>query len=106
MDVSPDTTSPLAYRRKEVVCSRSWEERFGTTYSWPRVLHGTPCSFVELGPAARDGNVARGNFQLPDLRNEVVGLNVEMFCSTFTLANGIWRRFGSAFLHPSEGESK
>lgn len=91
MELSPCAVDPIAYRRKEVVSSPSWEERFGPVYSWPSILRSMPYSFVELGPRARTaGAVVRGDFRLPDLRNDPVTLNSEVHSNSYMLFALLW----------------
>ncbi|MDP9222516.1 MAG: hypothetical protein M3P18_01415, partial [Actinomycetota bacterium] len=91
MEPSPCSREPIAYRRDEVVCSPPWEARFGSTYSWPRVLPAVPYSFVSLGPAAVVGRcVMRSQFSLPNMTSDQVNLNVEVYSNSYKLFVLLW----------------
>jgi hypothetical protein len=91
MDVSPCQRNPVAYRRYEVLCSESWEQRFGGIGSWPIVLRDQPYAFVTAAEQARRaGGTTRGDFVLPDLRNEPVRLNAEVYCNQYRLLVLVW----------------
>jgi len=91
MDVSPHTRVPLSYTRHEIVFSNSWKEHFGGISGWPRDLREQPYSFVTLADTARSsGSAVRGAFTLPDLRNESVVLDVELYCNRFSIFALIW----------------
>lgn len=91
LEQSPCSRDPLAYRREEVVCSPSWEKRFGTAYTWPHVLSAIPYSFVEHAPKAQqDRTVASAHFKLPDLRHDQVALNVEIYSNSYKLFVLLW----------------
>src|SRR5207253_3020404 len=86
MELSPCARDPIVYRRKEVVCSPRWEERFGSVFGWPHVLRSPPYTFVDLGPRAyASRTVVSGDLQLPDLRNDQVGLSVEVYSNSYKL---------------------
>lgn len=91
MDISPLQRDPVAYRRYEVVCSESWGDRFGGIASWPKVLRDEPYAFVTSADAARTtGGSTQGHFVLPDLQNEPIALNVEVFCNQYRFLVLIW----------------
>lgn len=91
MDVSPCSRDPLAYRRHEVVSSSSWEERFGSLRSWPLVLRPMPYSFIALCPGATaTRSVVSNTFRFPDLRNDQVNLNVEVYSNSYKLFVLLW----------------
>jgi hypothetical protein len=91
MDVSPCQRDPLAYRRHEVICSESWEAQFGGPGAWPSVLRSLPYAFVSSAEAATTSGVAiRVNFVLPDLRNEPVTLNADVYCNQYVILVLVW----------------
>jgi hypothetical protein len=91
MDISPCDRDPLAYRRHEVICSESWETQFGGTSAWPKVLRGQPYTFVTSAESARTAGCAvHLNFVLPNLRNEAVSLNAEVYCNQYRFFVLIW----------------
>ncbi len=92
MELSPCAVNPVAYRRKEVVCSQRWAKRFGTPRSWPLVLRSPPYSFVDLAARARSTrSVVPGELRLPDVNNQPVGLHVEVYCNSYMLFVLIWQ---------------
>ena len=91
MDISPCDRDPLAYRRKEIICSESWGTQFGGPATWPSVLRSLPYSFVSSAEAARtSGGAVRVNFVLPDLRSEPVSLNADVYCNQYHIFVLIW----------------
>lgn len=91
VELSPCATEPLAYRRREAVCSKIWETRFGSPVSWPPVLCVTPFSFVDLAQDAQHSrDVIPGHFILPDLNNETVPLKVEAWSNSFHVFVLLW----------------
>jgi hypothetical protein len=90
MELSPCSISPLGYRRYEVVHSRAWQQRFGVA-CWPRVLYRQPYGFVTTANHARASGVPmRSQFTLPDLNNQPVQLNAEVYCNYYRLLALIW----------------
>jgi len=91
MDISPCAHDPLAYRRHEAICSESWETQFGGTSAWPKVLRGQPYAFVTSAESARtSGSAVHVNFVLPNLRNEPVSVNAEVYCNQYGFLVLIW----------------
>jgi IrrE N-terminal-like domain len=92
MELSPCTAHPIAYRRKEVVCSERWAQRLGSSRSWPLILRSPPYSFIDLAPRARSTrSVVPGDLLLPDVNNEPVRLNVEVYCNSYMLFVLMWQ---------------
>jgi IrrE N-terminal-like domain len=100
MDGSPRSWDPLAYQRREVVCSAAWEERFGPLHDWPPVLRPMPYSFISRCPeAVRMRSVLRDTFRFADLRNEQVDLNVELFSNSYRMFVLLWVPRTERFRH-------
>lgn len=92
MDLSPCSRDPLAYRRREVLVSKRWGEEFGTGY-WPTVLRAEPYAFVKSADEARTTTGAvRTGFILPDLRNEPIHLDAEVYSNQHNLFVLIWKQ--------------
>jgi hypothetical protein len=90
MDLSPCSREPLAYRRHEVVVSDDWTREFGA--SWPAVLLAQPYAFVNSAAEARSSTGAvRTYWALPNLRNETVNLDVEVYCNQYDIFVLIWK---------------
>jgi hypothetical protein len=93
MDPSPQSRQPLAYRRHEVIASRTWESQFGSPHTWPAVLQTPPFEFVELGPPAyAGGSVMKSTWRLADVRNQPTDLSVEVYSNSYSLFVLIWLR--------------
>ncbi len=86
LDISPIAAGELAYRRREVVLSKSFERRFGDANSWPRVLRSPPYTFLADAASARccSGSI-KTQLILPDLNNDCCKLDVEISSNTYNL---------------------
>ena len=90
MEPSPCSANPLGYRRCEVVPSQTWQQRFGGA-CWPTVLHRQPYTFITTASQARTSRApVRSQFTLPDLNNQIVQLNAELYCNYYKLLALIW----------------
>ncbi len=86
LDISPIQPGELAYRRREVVLSKSFQAHFGDSRSWPRVLRSPPYTFLEDAASARSSSGSvRAQLVLPDLNNECRRLDVEIASNTYNL---------------------
>lgn len=91
MDLSPCSHEPLAYRRHEVVISDTWAAEFGSDY-WPKVLCAQPYTFVNSAEEARLSSAAvRSDLAWPNLRNEAVALNTEVYSNQYELFVLLWK---------------
>lgn len=91
MDLSPCSSEPLAYRRHEMVTSEAWKRTFGGRY-WPPVLRTPPFTFVARAERARTSSgVVRTDLLLPNLRNEPVRLEAEIYSNQHNLFVLIWK---------------
>ena len=91
MDLSPCSRDPLAYRRHEVVASPAWSEQFGTGF-WPTVLRAEPYVFVNVAETARlTSEAVLTECSLPDLRNEMVPLQAEVYTNQHVMFVLIWK---------------
>jgi hypothetical protein len=100
LDVSPRSRSPLEYQRREAIASPTWEERFGPVTTWPPILRPVPYTFVSRCPdAVTMRSVVRDTFQFPDLRNEQVDLNVELYTNSYKLFALLWVPHRERFKH-------
>ncbi len=90
MEPSPYSGSPLAYRRCEVVRSLAWQQRFGDA-CWPKILYRQPYEFVATAAQARLSGVPAGSqFTLPDLDNQAIHLNADVYCNYYKQLALIW----------------
>jgi hypothetical protein len=91
LEVSPVAPGQLAYRRREVVVSRKFEEQFGPARSWPRVLRSPPYTFLaECADACLTDEIVRTTMALPRVNNECQQLDVEMFSNSYNVLVLIW----------------
>lgn len=91
LDASPRTRSPLVYARHEALFSALWKERFGGSTSWPSALATEPYTFIKLADNARaSAQAVPGTFVLPDLRNEPITLDVELYCNKYNILVLMW----------------
>jgi hypothetical protein len=91
LDSSPAEGGRIAYRRREVVLSKKFEERFGSIRSWPQILRSPPYTFLNDCPDAciTDG-VVRTQVVLPDLNNACQELEVELSSNSYNLLVLLW----------------
>lgn len=82
---------PLAFRRREAVCSGAWRERFEDPQAWPAVLECAPFAFVEQAQAARGFGPPSGEIAWPNRNQEFVSLKVEAFHNTYRSFVLIWK---------------
>jgi hypothetical protein len=91
LDLSPVSPETLAYRRYEIVCSKSFAAEFGSAILWPRVLRSPPYTFVEAAGAARaSSEVVSSQLLLPDRNNVSRELIVELSSNSYNLLVLVW----------------
>ena len=86
----PCERDPLAFSRREAICSNPWRERFEDPASWPPVLRVEPFGFVEQARACADFGPPQGEWRYPDRRGEIVCLKVEAMSNTYCTFVLIW----------------
>lgn len=91
LDPRPVRREPTAFRRREVVGSTSWIDRFGTTSDWPRQMSETEYPF--LVPLASTWGVVDKTFEakLTDGGGVERPLKVEAFSNTYSIFVLLWR---------------
>jgi hypothetical protein len=100
MDLSPCRSDPVGYRRREVVGSDTWVDRFGGPESWPSILHSPPYTFIELAGQARlSSDAVRGAVALPDANNLAVNLDVEVYSNQYKFFALLWVPKRQLFRH-------
>lgn len=90
LSTGPCGRDPLAFSRKEAICSAFWRERFEDPVVWPRVLRAEPFAFVEQARACSGFGPPAGEWQHPDLNNEIVTLQVEAMSNTYRTFVLVW----------------
>ena len=84
LDHSPCATEPLTFRRREALCSLSWEEQFGRPDRWPPTLRANEFSFVaQAEHAALWESTASGELALATRAKEMRAIRVEAFSNTW-----------------------
>ncbi|MFN8111650.1 MAG: ImmA/IrrE family metallo-endopeptidase [Solirubrobacterales bacterium] len=86
LDTSAHSREPLAFRRFEAICSRSWLERFEHPGTWPRVMTTSPFTFVAH---TRPGEAPRGWHHV-DRNFEAVTLSVDAMSNFYKRFALIW----------------
>lgn len=91
LDPSPLASGQLAYLRREVVLSPKFEEQFGSSRAWPRILRSPPYTFLAQCPTARTTDeIVKARVVLPDVNNVCQELEVELFSNSYNLLVLIW----------------
>lgn len=80
----PCEREPLAFTRKEAICSDPWRQRFEDPATWPQVLRADPFGFVEQARACAGFGPPDGDWRYPDRNNEIVTLKVEAMSNTYS----------------------
>jgi hypothetical protein len=86
----PCGAEPLAFRRREAVCSALWRERFEHPALWPRVLRTDPFGFVEQARACGGFGIPTGEWRYPDLNNEMATLSVDAMSNSYRTFVLVW----------------
>lgn len=86
----PCGQDPLAFRRREAICSDSWRERFDDPAIWPRVLSSEPFGFVEQARACGGLGIPSGEWAYPDRNNEITTLKVEAMSNSYRTFVLVW----------------
>jgi len=86
----PCEHEPLAFTRKEAICSESWRTRFEDPAVWPRVLRADPFSFVDQARACAAFGPPTGEWRYLDRNNEMTTLRVEAMNNTYRTFVLVW----------------
>jgi hypothetical protein len=89
LDSSPASHDPLAFRRREGVCSPKWLEQFEDPTSWPKQLSREPFAFVAAAAPSGSG-MPVSEWRWPNRNNEIANLKVEVFSNTYSRFVLIW----------------
>lgn len=81
---------PLAFRRREAICSNAWRERFEDPARWPKHLHAEPYGFVEQACRCNALGPPEGEWTWPDRNLEPVKFRVEAFSNSYRTFVLIW----------------
>jgi hypothetical protein len=86
----PCEREPLAFARREAICSRGWRTRFEDPAAWPRVLRADPFAFVEQARACAAFGPPTGEWRYLDRNNEMTTLKVEAMSNTYRTFVLVW----------------
>lgn len=86
----PCERDPLAFRRREAMCSPAWLERFEDPIVWPRVLRREPFGFVEQARACAALGAPASEWTYPDRNNEMTALTVEAMTNSYRTFVLVW----------------
>lgn len=90
LDASPCRTDPLGYRRREVVLSGVWAERFDSRAAWPAVLCADAYGFVNEVKNVNGPATPACDWTYPNISNEPTELHVELFSNSYSVFALIW----------------
>jgi IrrE N-terminal-like domain len=86
----PCGREPLAFQRREAMCSATWRERFEDPTVWPAVLRAHPFSFVEQAQACAAIGPPDGEWTYIDRNNEPATLKVEAMSNSYRTFVLVW----------------
>jgi hypothetical protein len=86
----PCEREPLAFQRREAMCSANWRERFEEPVMWPAVLRAEPFTFVEQARACAAIGPPDGEWTHSDLNNEATMLKVEAMSNSYRTFVLLW----------------
>jgi hypothetical protein len=87
---SPCGTAPLAYKRREAVCSQSWTERYDSPTHWPQILYATPYSFINDVAHVDIPFRSTAPMTYADLNGQPAELSVELWSNSYRVFVLIW----------------
>ena len=91
LDHSPSASEPLTFRRREVICSEKWEDRFGRIDRWPDALAVPEFPFVaQAQTAVLLERQTAGEMRLCDRSLQVRDLRVEAFSNSYKVLVLLW----------------
>jgi IrrE N-terminal-like domain len=86
----PCESEPLAFARKEAICSDTWRTRVEDPAVWPRVLRADPFDFVKQARACGGLATPTGEWRYLDRNNEMTTLKVEAMSNTYRTFVLVW----------------
>jgi hypothetical protein len=87
---APCERDPLAFRRREAICSREWRERFEDPIAWPHILRADPYAFVEQARACGAFGPREGEWRYPDRNNDMTSLRVQAMSNSYRTFVLVW----------------
>lgn len=86
----PCEREPLAFQRREAMCSASWRERFEDPAGWPAILRTAPYTFVEQARACDAFGPPTGEWTHIDRNNEPTTLKVDAMSNSYRTFVLVW----------------
>jgi len=86
----PCGREPLAFQRREAMCSAAWRDRFEDPTAWPAVLQSDPFRFVEQARACAAIGRPDGEWTYIDRNNEPMTLKVEAMTNSYNTFVLVW----------------
>ncbi len=86
----PCEHEPLAFQRREAMCSAAWRDRFDDPARWPAVLRAKPYTFVEQARACAAIGPPNGEWTYIDRNNEATTLKVEAMSNSYRTFVLVW----------------
>jgi len=90
LEPAPCDQTPLAYRRREAVCSTGWRAHFEDPATWPTVLRSNPFGFVEQARACAGWGSPAGDWTYPNRNNEITALRVDALSNSYRTFVLVW----------------
>ena len=86
----PCGREPLAFQRREAMCSSEWRPRFEDPAAWPAVLRSDPFTFVEQARACAGIGPPSGEWTYIDRNNEPTTLKVDAMTNSYRNFVLVW----------------
>lgn len=86
----PCGREPLAFQRREAMCSATWRDRFEDPAVWPAILRAEPFTFVEQARACAAIGPPGGEWTHIDRNNEAATLKVEAMSNSYRTFVLVW----------------
>lgn len=87
----PCGREPLAFQRREAMCSATWRDRFEDPAGWPAVLRAEPYTFVEQARACEAFGPPTGEWTYIDRYNEPTTLKVDAMSNSYRTFVLVWQ---------------
>lgn len=87
----PCGREPLAFQRREAMCSASWRERFDDPAGWPAILRAEPYTFVEQARACDAFGPPTGEWAYINRNNEPTTLKVDAMSNSYRTFVLVWQ---------------
>lgn len=86
----PCGREPLAFQRREAMCSSAWRDKFDDPARWPGVLRVEPYAFVEQARACVAIEPPTGEWTYVDRNHETTTLKAEAMSNSYSTFVLVW----------------